>query len=500
MSSLDRRAAARRRAWGRGPMILKFEPLESRQLLTIPPRMLPDLVGASLVTQQNLDWGATVTVEGTIANQGGGATTAPFKVDIYASPSQVVGPGSVLVGSAQVAPGIVGGGTATFSQVVSLPGTPLPNTGATNVVYIDLKINPDKSVVERNYANNQRQGQGVDYVPVTITPITPANLVGAAIGVTPTSLTWGSTFTITAQVSNNSPGDAPVTRARVILTPAGLVPGGPSDVTIDSFAVPAIAGWQSANVVHNVTLPTLPPSTLAGSASFTMSVLYDSDFQTNIELSHQVAQGLGLDQATLNIMPKPAPAPATLPDLAAGGVQLPGASLNWGQVIPVSATVQNVGMADAGPFRVRFVLTGGNGSPSSGLFLGDAIIPGLKAGFSQQVQQTVRIPGRLPSDLNIAGSSFGRIMVMVDPENMVDEKLEINNQAVSAPFALHLPGSDGTASVPSQPKTPANKTPKRPLNPRLRTQDHGLKLVGHKVEKFYKDVLHHLNVFGGSNH
>ena len=35
MSSLDRRTRARRRAWGRGPAVLRFEPLEGRQLLSI---------------------------------------------------------------------------------------------------------------------------------------------------------------------------------------------------------------------------------------------------------------------------------------------------------------------------------------------------------------------------------------------------------------------------------------------------------------------------------
>src|SRR5215213_8403423 len=35
MSNDDRRARARRRAWGRGPTILRFEPLEGRQLLSI---------------------------------------------------------------------------------------------------------------------------------------------------------------------------------------------------------------------------------------------------------------------------------------------------------------------------------------------------------------------------------------------------------------------------------------------------------------------------------
>src|SRR4051794_26663351 len=34
MSSHDRRSAGRRRAWGRGPIILKFDPLERREVLS----------------------------------------------------------------------------------------------------------------------------------------------------------------------------------------------------------------------------------------------------------------------------------------------------------------------------------------------------------------------------------------------------------------------------------------------------------------------------------
>ena len=37
MPTLNRRAAGRRRAWGRGPIILKFDSLERRELLTVAP-------------------------------------------------------------------------------------------------------------------------------------------------------------------------------------------------------------------------------------------------------------------------------------------------------------------------------------------------------------------------------------------------------------------------------------------------------------------------------
>ena len=40
-------------------------------------------------------------------------------------------------------------------------------------------------------------------------------------------------------------------------------------------------------------------------------------------------------------------------------------------------------MVDAGPFTVRFLLIGQNGQVNQGIFLGDAQIPGLAAGFNQ---------------------------------------------------------------------------------------------------------------------
>src|SRR3954471_9376232 len=60
MTSQKRRAAGRRRAWGRGPIILRFESLEGRQLLSASSSakaLLPDLVGSSFATAHGLDWG-----------------------------------------------------------------------------------------------------------------------------------------------------------------------------------------------------------------------------------------------------------------------------------------------------------------------------------------------------------------------------------------------------------------------------------------------------------
>ena len=82
MPSLDRRAAGRRRAWGRGPITLKLESLERRALMAAQASSpLPDLVNSSLTVSSSVsDWGGAVEVEGKVTNQGTAATTAPFEV------------------------------------------------------------------------------------------------------------------------------------------------------------------------------------------------------------------------------------------------------------------------------------------------------------------------------------------------------------------------------------------------------------------------------------
>ena len=78
----DRRAAGRRRAWGRGPIILKLESLERRALMAANSNSsLPDLANAALTVSSNVaDWNSTIEVEGRVTNQGGATATAPFQV------------------------------------------------------------------------------------------------------------------------------------------------------------------------------------------------------------------------------------------------------------------------------------------------------------------------------------------------------------------------------------------------------------------------------------
>lgn len=452
MMSNNRRAAARRRAWGRGPIILRFEPLEGRQLLAA--NALPDLVGAALNTSvQTLDWGDKFHATGVVKNQGNGAQTGEIPVAIYASTTPVLGPGSVLLGTTNIPGDLDPGETTNFDQLVGLPPTAIPGFSG-QPIYITLRVDPQNSIPETNDNNNFAVGQGFDTVRVAVAQRIPSSLIGSSLGVYPDQTTWGKQVTVTAQVRNNSAGDAPPTRAQVILTPTTVNPGTGSDVTVGYLDVPAIPAYQTVNVVGTITLPAAPVTAQAGNTQFYLSVLQDADFITNPLFPHVPTQGLGYDVTQIAITGGPTAAELSqLPkaDLAASGVVAPSQPVAWGQNFQVTTTVQNLGRADAGPFHVKFVLTGANGSLDRAIYLGEASIDGLKAGYNQQIIQTLNLPARLPSGLTLNSVGVGKIAVLIDQDFAVDEALKSNNLSLSNPVTLRVLGTDGRSTVPTSP-------------------------------------------------
>jgi hypothetical protein len=550
MPSLDRRAAARRRAWGRGPTILRFEPLEGRQLLSTSPTQgpdqaatattplasdttatppaqatdptattalgtiptattalgtvptattapgadatattapvqgvpasisviptsvttpqsaspitisaaggtvqpvtsltqAPDLVATSLSTPNNLDWGDTFHATGSITNQGTATTTAPFEVDVYASASPTLDAQSVLVGTIEVPTGLTPGSSAKFDQVLTLPPSPIPGLGTNPSYYLTLNVDPNNAAGESNLQNNQGQGQGVDTTVVTITPHPVPFLIGTGITVSPTTANWGGVVTINANVYNVGLGNAPATRARVILTPNGQVPSA-DDFTIGSVDIPPVAPQQTVTASQAITLPPTPPTPLAGSTKFVVSLIEDADHQTTTGLGSS-GRGLGLDQAWLQVNPGPAPVAINLlPDLSLAAVRGP-QQLTWGQPFQVDATLQNAGHGDAGPFKVRFLLEDDDNPSLPPLAVVDTTIPGLKAGFAQGLDQTVNFGGKLPDGLTPGATVNAHVAVQVDPEHTLDEVSLANNTLDSGPVQLRLVGTDGN-SVPA---------------------------------------------------
>jgi CARDB len=466
MSSNERRAAARRRAWGRGPIILRFEPLEGRQLLaTSVVGPTPDLLATSFSTIHSAYWGDLIHATGTIANQGTATTVAPVSVQIYGSTSPILGsPGSsgMLLGTAIIPAGLTPGSSYNFDQIVGLPPSTLTGASPSQTLYVALSVDPFNAVPEGSTIDKVGRGLGIDTSVLTITPHQPANLVGSSIAVTPLvestpgDISWGDTFSVTEQIKNTGQGDAPPTRARIVLTPVGATPGAYSDVTIGNIQVPAIPAFQTTNVVQTITLPAIEPSTLGNATQFTISVVQDADFLTQPVYPAVATQGVGLDQGPIGISPGPLAAtpPGPLPDLAPASVVVSQTSLSWGEQFQVGAVIQNVGLGDSGPFRVRFVATSVTGDVSHGIFLGDTMVSGLAANSAVSVLAPVQFPSKLPFGTTVANPSYLRIYAIADPEDVVSESTRSNNMASSAPVLLSVLTSNGSApaNVPTYPQ------------------------------------------------
>lgn len=449
-----RRAAGRRRAWGRGPIILKFDSLEKREVLS-SVHAPADLVGSSFVMVQNADWGETVEATGQITNQGHGDARGPFNVAIYAGSRPNITRRGVLLGEITIPDGLAAGQSIPFTTAVKLPSAPVPGMGPNGVVYIGMKVDPQNNILEANKRNNSGVGAPYDLTTIQVAPSQPAQLLAVSVGTYPTTATWGKSLAVTTQISNQSYGAAPATRAQVVLTPAGQLQGTGRDVTIGSINVPAIAPWQTVNVEKSIPLPEIPPVLLEGASEFTLTILPDADFVTNPVAPHVAISGEGVDQAVVSVkFPADVEIPPhhdDLPDLAMGSVSISAAELVWGGSFEVQTSVQNMGETDPGAFRVRFLLVGPSGDSTRSIFLGDASIPGLAPGYQQEIHQTLSLPSRLPSGILLDSVGTGRVVAVADPENVLNETFKNNNTASSAPITLRLLGSDGTRFVPNTP-------------------------------------------------
>ncbi len=124
-------------------------------------------------------------------------------------------------------------------------------------------------------------------------------------------------------------------------------------------------------------------------------------------------------------------------------------TLDWGTSFPISTDVQNVGRRPRPPFYVFFLLTGNSGSLTDSIFLGETVVNGLAAGAVQTINQTLKLPSELPSGVDIGPVGYGRVSVLIDPQDLVNEAIRSNSDAISAPFLVRLPGNATT--VPTTP-------------------------------------------------
>jgi hypothetical protein len=432
---------------------LKLESLERRALMAAQASNLPDLVNSGLSLSTNVaDWGNSIQVMGQVKNQGDAATTAPFQVGLYASDVRGINKYSVPVGQVTIPAGLAPGQAVPYNTTISIPETPIPGVnGNGSTIYIAAWVNPDRTIAEGNYRNDRDLGPPYDVAPVVIAAPQPANPVGTTLAVNTPTTTWGSTITVTAQVTNEGSGSSPQTIALLSLTPQGLNYGDSTTVGIGTITIPPLGPSQTYNVVQNITLPAVEPLAISNYTNFGLTMTQDAEYVTSDLYPNQPDQGVGYDQTPMTITTSSTSTATTgpLPDLATSTVLGPTGTIRWGQSFQVTTNVQNLGQGAAGPFQVFFLLTGQAGSINDAIYLGQTTISGLAAGATQPITQTLTLPTRLPSGVSLNSVGYARIAVIADPENFVNETLKSNDQTISAPFIVRLPGTAST--VPTQP-------------------------------------------------
>ncbi len=133
-----------------------------------------------------------------------------------------------------------------YQTSVTLPATPIPNVSSTGgTVHISAWVNPGETIPESNYRNDRDLGPPHDSAGLYIEAPKPADLVGTTFAVTPTDPTWGSTITVTAQITNQGSGSSPQTTALLSLTPQGLNYGDSTTVGIGTITIPPLGPYQT---------------------------------------------------------------------------------------------------------------------------------------------------------------------------------------------------------------------------------------------------------------
>src|SRR5262249_32775218 len=185
----------------------------------------PDLYIAAFSVPAAAGAGATITVNDTTRNLGGGTAPASH-TRFWLSAHNVLEAADVLLGSRAVA-SLLPGASSAGSTALTIPaGTP------SGTYYLFAQADGDGAIAEASESNN--------LYAATIT--IGADLVVSSLTV-PATGGAGLTMTITDTTKNQGAGDAPASTTTYYLSPDAALDG--SDVVLASRAVPALAAGAS---------------------------------------------------------------------------------------------------------------------------------------------------------------------------------------------------------------------------------------------------------------
>ena len=364
--------------------------------------VLPDLTVTTLTIPATGATGRPLAITNTVKNIGA-ATAGASTVRFYLSSDAALDAGDVLLGSRAVGM-LPPGASSAAVTTLTIPA----DTSAPASYFVIAVADALGQVTETDETNNTAASAAA----VAVALYRP-DLTMTAVSVPATGAT-GRPLAISNTVKNAGPAPAGPFAVRFYLSSDDALDAG--DVLLGARMLGGLAAGASSVAVTTLTIPantSAPASYHVIAVADALGQQVETDETNNTLASSAVAISLYRPDLTLTTLTTPAT----------------GAT---GRPLAITNAVKNTGPAPAGPFTIRFYLSGDGTLDAGDVLLGSRMLGGLAAGATSSAVSTVTIPA------NTSAPATYQVIAVVDALDQQVELDESNNTAASAPFSVTL--------------------------------------------------------------
>lgn len=349
-------------------------------------RIGPDLVVASVTIPAYAAPGGSIVVSDTVRNDGTDTADASL-TRYYLSTNATLDVSDAVLGARNV-PSLLAGSSHQGSATATIP-----KSMGLGTYYVIAKADDDGTVPEALESNNTRHAGMLKI---------GADLIVTAVGAPATAVS-GSPMTVTDTTRNQGGVEAlnSVTAFYLSVNSTWDV----NDIRLGGHQIAALAAGQEAAVSTPVTVP-------AGTAPGEYYVIAYADDERTVT---EPVENNNTRAATTRVK--------IGPDLTIASVSVP-LTGGAGQLLSVSHSVRNIGAASSTSTEAAFYLSTNTSLDAGDLQLGRRQVPGLAGGITDALTVTVTIP-------QAVGTGSYYVFAVADPDNLVGEAIETNNNSRS---------------------------------------------------------------------
>lgn len=364
-----------------------------------PGGILADLVVTELSASPTLvEAGGSLSVQDSVRNAGNTAAGAS-QLAVYLSTDESLDDEDVMLGTRSV-PALVPGAVSSAQGSLTVPAN-TPVGSYRLLAFADAEFD----VVEGAELNNLRVAGSTITVELGELP----NLRPTQVSFSPASLDAGQSLSVSEAVRNDGEGPAGTFQVGVYLSLDATIT--PSDRLLGLRSVASLAVGALSFGEDELVVPANTPEGV-----YWVGVLADVG-GTQPELNEFDNVLVASGQVTVHRPPRP--------DLVASAVGFGATAIDAGQPLVVSNEVRNLGLVDAGAFRVGIYISEDSVIGTDDLLLGERTVSSLAIGASSTAQGSYPVPAEIGAGTRYVG-------LVVDHLAAVLEQDETNNVLLAA--------------------------------------------------------------------